>query len=266
MFYVWQKSIVDSEAINNYSLDTAKYDYVASSAKALLGAIPFAGSLLVELAGHVIPDQRIDRITKFALALEDRLGGLEQDFVRSQLTDENFTDLLEEGLRQAARSLTDERRSYIAAIIASSLSDENVAYAESKHLLRMLGELNDSEIIWLRFYAVPVIRGDKEYREKHDNILARPKAFIGSPQQEHDKLALQQSYKAHLERLNLLSPRFKTDTRTRQPEFDEFSGGLKLNGYSLTGLGSLLLRHLGTHPKYNKNDEQVGVGDAEEAV
>ena len=48
-------------------------DYVTSAAKAILGAVPFAGSLLTELAGTVIPNQRIDRIAKFAAVLEYRL-------------------------------------------------------------------------------------------------------------------------------------------------------------------------------------------------
>ena len=37
-------------------------DYVASAAKSALGAVPFAGSLLSEIAGNIIPNQRIDRI------------------------------------------------------------------------------------------------------------------------------------------------------------------------------------------------------------
>ena len=96
--------------------------------RASLGTVPFAGSLLVEAAGVIIPNQRIDRIAKFAKTLESKLSNLEQDFVRSQLTNENFTDLLEEGLRQAARSLSDERREYIASLIENSLSSEDIEY------------------------------------------------------------------------------------------------------------------------------------------
>ena len=48
------------------NLELQKLDYVASAAKAALSAVPFAGSLFAELAGTVIPNQRIDRIIKFA--------------------------------------------------------------------------------------------------------------------------------------------------------------------------------------------------------
>ena len=132
-----------SNNLKKVSLQSDTSDYVTSAAKAALGTVPFIGSLLAELAGTVIPNQRIDRIVKFAQALENRLSNLEEEFIRSQISDEQFTDLLEEGLRQSARSLTDKRRDYIAAIIASSLSPQDIEYIESKHLLRILGEIND---------------------------------------------------------------------------------------------------------------------------
>ena len=40
-------------------------DYVVTAAKAALGAVPLAGSLLAELAGSIIPNQRIERIVAF---------------------------------------------------------------------------------------------------------------------------------------------------------------------------------------------------------
>lgn len=59
-------------------LEDRPIDYVTTAAKGALGAVPFVGSLLAELAGNVIPNQRIDRITKFAVLLESRLSELEQ--------------------------------------------------------------------------------------------------------------------------------------------------------------------------------------------
>ena len=72
------------------SLKSETADYVSSSAKAVLGLVPFAGSLLAEIAGTIIPNQRIDRLCKFAEALEKRLEKMDEDFVRAQLTNENF--------------------------------------------------------------------------------------------------------------------------------------------------------------------------------
>ncbi len=225
-------------------LSNKPIDYVTSAIKGTLGAVPFAGSLLAELAGTVIPNQRLDRIVKFAEILESKLSNLEQEFIRSQLTNENFSDLLEEGARQAARSLTDERRQYIASLITNSLSQQDIEYIESKHLLRILGELNDIEVIWLRFYQEPYLNGDEEFREKHESILTPIMASISDPPSVIEKEALQESYKEHLSQLGLLQPRYKTDSKTRLPEFDRSTGGFKVDGYQITSLGELLLKQI----------------------
>lgn len=211
------------------SLENQKTDYVASAAKAALGAVPFVGSLLAELAGVVIPNQRIERIVRFATALEQRLSKIEQDFVKSQLQDEVFTDLLEEGLRQAARSLSEERREYIASLISNSLSSKDIKYQESKHLLRILDELNDVEVIWLRFYLDSRMQGDDDFRNKHADILKPITRVMNTPQAVRDKGTLQESYKEHLARLGLL----ERDNRS----------------YKLTSLGRLLLREIGLTDK-----------------
>lgn len=69
-------------------------DYVASAAKAALGAVPFAGSLLSEIAGSIIPNQRIDRIVAFAEELESKLSQVDQRLMRAALANEHFTDLI----------------------------------------------------------------------------------------------------------------------------------------------------------------------------
>jgi hypothetical protein len=234
----------NSEETSN-ELTNKPIDYVTSAIKGTLGAVPFAGSLLAELAGTVIPNQRLDRIAKFVVILEVKLSNLEQEFIHSQLTNENFSDLLEEGARQVAHSLSDERREYIASLISNSLSQRDIEYIESKHLLRILGELNDIEVVWLRFYLEPTLGGDEEFRDKHENILTPIMATLSDPPSVVDKEALQDSYKEHLSQLGLLQPRYKTDSKTHLPEFDRFTGGLKIRGYDITPLGRLLLKQIG---------------------
>ena len=235
----------NSQSKELVTVESTTRDYVASAAKAVLGAVPFVGSLLAEVAGTIIPNQRVERIAQFAAALGQKLADVQHDIVRAHLTDENFTDLLEEGIRQAARSVTDDRRSYIASVIAHGITEDSVEFIESKHLLRILGEINDIEVLWLRFHLVPTIGGDQEFRQKHTDIFDVPPAFIGGPQDVCDKNAMKESYLHHLAQLGLLTPYYHTDFHTRQPEIDTFSGAPKLWGYNLTGLGELLLRHIG---------------------
>jgi hypothetical protein len=230
----------------NLSLQSNKADYVASAAKSALGTVPFVGSLLVELAGVLIPNQRIDRIVKFAQCLEYRLSNLEQEFIQSQIYNEQFSDLLEEGLRQSAHSLTDERREYIANIIANSLSSQDINYLESKHLIRILNEINDIEVIWLRSFCIDVsiINSDPDFRKRHQNLLNEIIAHMGSPREVFDKQALQKSYKDHLTHIGLLKNRYKVDLKTQLPEYDSFTGSQIVNGYEITSLGALLIRQI----------------------
>jgi hypothetical protein len=234
-----------SEESNQNQLSPQSVDYITATIKGILGEVPFAGSLLVELAGTVFPNQRMDRIVKYARVLEHKLSSLQQDFVRSQLTNENFTDLLEEGMRQAARSLSDERREYIANLIANSLSEQDVEYVEAKHLLRMLSEINDIEVIWLRYHLVPGIRVDKEFREKHVHIIEPIIDRFTDPQIVHDKKAIQDSYKEHLAQLGLLDTKYDLDKETRTPRYDSGTGAPKIRGFQLSRLGRLLLRYIG---------------------
>ena len=127
---------------------------------------------------------------------------------------------------QVARSLSDERREYIATLVANGISSERIEYSESKYLLRMLNELNDVEIVWLRFYLDPVFGRDQEFTEKHSNILEPVAAHLRSTQKEIDKATLQKGYKEHLVRLGLLE---KEESKS----------------YKITQLGRLLLRETG---------------------
>jgi len=226
-------------------LKSQPVDYLVSAIKGTLGAIPFAGSLLAELASTVIPNQRIDRIAMFAQVLDKKLAKLDQEFVRSQLADEQFTDLLEEGIRQATRSLNDDRREFIANLITYSLSQHDIEYNESKHLMRILSELNDIEIVWLRFYLEPTMNGDEEFRNKHANILTPVMAVLNDPPHIHDKESLQNSYTEHLTQLGLLETHYKTDMATHVPVYNRFTGAPEVQAHEITRLGSLLLRQIG---------------------
>lgn len=226
------------EAISNKELEMSRTDYVASAAKAALGAVPFVGSFLAEIAGSVIPNQRVERIVSFANKLQTKLDDIEAVLAKFDVNNENFTDLVEEGLRQAARSITDERREYISALIANSLTTNDIDFIESKHLLRLLGEINDIEIIWLRFFLVPTMGRDKEYREKHKEVLHPLSVHMGSSQPEIDKSTLRTSYKEHLASMGLLEKRIELDTRGSDVK-------MKVKGYDLTSLGRLLLRQIG---------------------
>ena len=229
-------------------IQTNTVDYVTAGAKAILSSIPFAGSLLAEIAGSIIPKQRVDRIADFAARLETRIEHLEKSGVTAVLNDEEFTELTEEALRQASRSTNAVRREYLASLLSGSLSSDSISFAETKHLMRILGELTDVEVIWLRFHAVPTIGGDEDFRNLHGDILRPRAAHLGSSMEEVDAEALQESYRDHLIRLGLVSAHISKG-RDGTPEFDRFTGNFKVSFHQTSPLGNLLLRQIGLKPK-----------------
>ena len=234
-----------STVSDSKELDTRSADYLATALRAAVGSVPIVGPLFSELASVVVPNQRTERIAKFAAELDRRLRAVESaDDITDRLGNEHFADLLEEGIRQAARSLSDDRRQYLAALVVNGLTTQDIEYSESRHLLRMLNELSDVEIIWLRFF----LDRTWEFSERHESVLALPQASLASPRNEQDKAArktvLQDSYKEHLCRLGLVERRYRVDMRSRQPQFDE-DGVRVVDGYSITTLGHLLLRQIG---------------------
>jgi len=219
-----QKTMIDPK---NIILSTRPVDHVTSVLKGAVGAVPIVGPMLAEVVGTLIPNQRIDRIVDFAQKLHDKIEKLEDDLLQSRLTNENFTDLLEESLQQVARATSDARREYIANLVANGLNNDDLDSIQDKHLLRMLGELNDIEVIWLVAYAQGFFMGQQsEFQKRHANVLKPIGAHMDSAQQEIDEEALQKSYKLHLEREGLL----KTNN----------SGS-----YEISSLGRLLVRRIG---------------------
>jgi hypothetical protein len=177
--------------------------------------------------------------------LESRLSEADQRLVRTQLTNENFTDFMEESLRQVARSVTQERRVRIAALIANSIKSDQISYIESKQLLRILGEVNDVELIRLAWHLFETHGTGKKYWEQHRAILEPVTPTFGSPKPELEKATLQGSFDEHLAQLGLLSPLHNVDRKTGQLVVGRHTGELEVRGYTITSLGRLLLKQAG---------------------
>ena len=114
-----------------------KNDLLVLTAKSIVGVVPFAGPLLSELIGTLIPNQRIDRLSKYVNELDKKLLRFKVSYLKREIQNEECSDLFEEGFKQAARALTDDRKRYIASIIQNSLDEEHISYAESKHLMQI---------------------------------------------------------------------------------------------------------------------------------
>lgn len=217
-------------------------DITVATIKSIAGPVPFIGPMIQEMVDVIIPNQRIDRLSKYVLELEQKFIMFKREKIEDKLKDEYFIDLIEESLIQASRALSNERLEYISSIIENSLDKEHILDIENKHLLTLLKEINDIEIIWLRFYLVPTMDGDVEFRNKHKDVLELIIPTLASGQEERDKEAIQKSYKEHLSTLGLL----EKDISVKMGGFTK----LETKGYKITQLGRLLLKQIGF-----KNDE-----------
>ncbi len=89
--------------------DTAQSEIASAFLRSLASYVPSIGPFLAQVIGVVIPNQKMDRLVAFARVLGDRIKYLEDDIVKLRTETPEFTDLLEDGLVQASRALTDEQ-------------------------------------------------------------------------------------------------------------------------------------------------------------
>src|SRR5947208_14876580 len=108
---------------SDVDLSTNKSDYLAFLVKKFgsLGAllsgaglvghgVPVVASILGEIIAFKIPEQKIDRVTRFLRILAERLDQLEEDLAKERIKTDEFSDLLEDAIPQASRDLSEDRK------------------------------------------------------------------------------------------------------------------------------------------------------------
>lgn len=225
-------------------LDNNKSDWAAVMAKGGLGSIPFAGSFLAEIAGALIPNQRLDRLVKYATELNSRLEKIPEELMDQLRNNEQFIDLVEESFVSASRASSEERRQYIVSIVQHGISNDEAIINNAKYLLGLLSELNDSEVIWLRYFHERTLHDKGQFRALHNNILAPVQVVLGSSKEERQKGAIQESYKEHLERLGLIKSHIKMNKDLGVLEYNTFTNKPEIRYSEATTLGNMLLENI----------------------
>ena len=225
-------------------------DYGRVGLKVVLSSLPVGGPLISEIVNEIIPGDRIDRIADFCTMLDERINGIESKLLIGVLNDPEFVDLVEEALRQAARAISKERRTYLVEMVATSLSKEKLEHLQIKHLMRILEELSDIEILWLKWYDLCLKRENtRPFEDLHKSALDFRLPTMGSTEAEKDHHAIKQSYILHLERCGLV------EDQARQPIAKEDNvlsdkltrarKALPSGGKKISQLGMLMLRSIG---------------------
>jgi hypothetical protein len=194
-------------------------DRLVSVAKATAAAVPYVGGVISELLTETIPELRLDRVVTFIRELDEeirRLGTRLERFEQN-LRSEQGIDLFEEGVLQASRSVSAERKRRLARLVARSLAGEELEYEQERSLLNLYRDLTDPEIIWLLFYSMNPVLGPgphREWVEQHPDVLKPISKEMGAPQEQHERAAVQDLWKENLERFGLIRHRGKSMTIT----------------------------------------------------
>jgi len=217
--------------LNNNALD-----YTAAVLKGASGVVPFVGQALGELVAQ-IPGQRMDRFRSFLQVLDERLKNTEAtvDELKKNMSKEGFFELYEEACEQATRTNSDDRRKYLAGIVANGLTSSEIDIQETQFLLRVFEEVNDIELLILRLHWDIGADRDAEFRNNYKDIVIPPKVFAGCSEEIVHRASTQASYRKHLESLGLLMG----DYRLKWNETDDSTK------YEITMIGRRLLKFTG---------------------
>jgi hypothetical protein len=203
-------------------------DRAVALARAVAGMVPVVGPLIAELITEVVPGQRQERIEDWLRQLAQQLASVEHATLLERLRKPENVALFEEGAYQAVRAISEERRQQIAELVAGGIADDRGDYLESRRLLRLLGELDDAEVVLLAAY-LPRYSLDPEHWQRHANLLPPSFSRRGLSREERWEVAIREAGLDQLLRLKLLE---EGVTRGH-------------SGVALTPLGRLLLRRIG---------------------
>jgi hypothetical protein len=145
-----------------------------------------------ELINQILPNQAHDRIERYLRQMHDRLCKLEQNKLEEILAVPENRGLIWEGMLQSARATSEDRIEYLAKLVTDGITDEHLDHMHSRKLLNILGDLDDSEVIFLlgQFSDTP-----EDYQERHSRILKEPEPSAG------DKTPSEVMYQASRDKL-----------------------------------------------------------------
>ncbi|EHK8987232.1 hypothetical protein ACP52Y_004154 [Vibrio vulnificus] len=225
------------------NLEQKSVDYVVSAAKGIFGAMPVFGPALAEIISEIVPNQRIERIVEVLKELDRRLTIAEKSSFSSN---KYALSIFEDGMYQAARSLSEERNRYIAMFLKGCSSLEEDSFNIKKKLFYILEELTDLDI--------KILLG-MEHRTGNYNLIVTPspvtygeyESFNATQKYEYD--SAKEAWNLHLSTLlrhGLIEPQYeKFDIREPYAHLDENTGMPRIVDYTVSNLGSVFIRSIG---------------------
>lgn len=236
---------------NDFINELDNRDAITSLIKGTVGLLP-GGSLISELLNVTIPNFKMQYYENYMEIIKTKLSSIDIELIKKKFNDEKFANLFEESIWTATKSISEEKRNYIANIITYSLKTDNFDYEKERYYLSIINELNDIQIIYLIYYAKMKIdwgKMDKEFIEKHSDILKYETIYWNSTDEVREKANIIKYYLEHMERMGLLYAYYKMPSKNlssdKDPEFDDKTGKLKSSGFKISKLGKELAEYMG---------------------
>lgn len=207
-------------------------DRCAAVMRSAFGFIPYIGPVLAELVTAIIPNQRLDRVEVFLRLLSQEMEKLN---AAANVKEPSSIPLVEEGIAQAARAFSDERKEYLAKCVAQGLKVGEQDKLRELKILKILGELGDDELLLLDAHVEP---GGFRRRKS----LAPERAFLSDTD---DVKAQHQLHRASFRRLEAMGLLHFCGTGSPDGRLGYRNVGRMQGNYRLTPLGRVLLSRVG---------------------
>ncbi|HPI41903.1 MAG TPA: hypothetical protein PLJ21_13930 [Pseudobdellovibrionaceae bacterium] len=225
------------------NLNENKTDKLVKTINATFGEIPIIGGALVELLSSVIPNQRIDRMVEFIKILNEKLTSQEQELLKSQILDENFNGLLQDVIDSTIKTIGKERKNHFAKIVQSGLTSNKQELIELRLITRILKEINDIEMIILKYHSIRTSNESSIFLQKNRNILESERLFVGASKEQEKQHFMYKGYLYHLVSLGLLDVNYEVkEESNRISDKSEFK--INSKNHKITEFGKMIVEML----------------------
>jgi len=222
-------------------------DVISSLVKAGANLVPYAGPFIAEIVGNLIPNQRLDRVTKFLEILNSKIESMkdEIDILRLK-TDNNLLILFEKSLICSTQTNSKEKYYYYSDFVVSCFLPNATEQMQKERILSILSELNDIEVLHLIYYSFnPTIGMQNSFISKYKDVLFPHQRTMNEPMEHGYNDYFKELYLDNLERLRLIHRDIEVDRNTKMPIIDIFTKQFKKGYASITPLGMIIAQFIG---------------------
>lgn len=112
--------------------------------------VPWIGGVVGSVLAGISLNRKIERVRQVLLNMNEQIKDLESETSQDYVETEDFEDLLEKTLRQAADERSEEKRRAYAAFLTNDIKSPGHPYDEKLRVLRTLEEIQPDHIRMLQ--------------------------------------------------------------------------------------------------------------------